>query len=193
MDAIGQIWLDIGMGKCYSASRPNSGTKASAGRVSDETTNKARIAFHHMSFRPHFYRLIGGIAIALFLGGLSLHAATLPAGFVETQYGANVGSNPTAMEFAPDGRLFVCLQGGQLRVISNGTLLTTPFVTVTTIADGERGLLGSPSTRILPATSLSTSTTPSSPRRSTTASAVSPRMGMWLWLEARRLFLNSMI
>ena len=46
------------------------------------------------------------------------------------------------MEFAPDGRLFVCLQGGQLRVIENGVLLATPFVTVTTTANGERGLLG---------------------------------------------------
>jgi glucose/arabinose dehydrogenase len=46
------------------------------------------------------------------------------------------------MAFAPDGRLFVCLQGGQLRVIENGVLLATPFVTVTTSAIGERGLLG---------------------------------------------------
>src|SRR5450432_1259672 len=82
------------------------------------------------------------VASALFLGGLSLRAATLPAGFTETQYGANVGISPTAMEFAPDGRLFVCLQGGHLLVISNGTLLPTPFVTVTTTANGERGLLG---------------------------------------------------
>src|SRR2546421_4098440 len=82
------------------------------------------------------------IAIALLLCGGSLRAATLPTGFAETQYGANVGSFPTAMEFAPDGRLFVCLQGGDLRVISNGNLLPTPFVTVATSANGERGLLG---------------------------------------------------
>jgi glucose/arabinose dehydrogenase len=46
------------------------------------------------------------------------------------------------MDFAPDGRLFVCLQEGRLRVIENGVLLATPFVTVTTTANGERGLLG---------------------------------------------------
>ena len=46
------------------------------------------------------------------------------------------------MDFAPDGRLFVCLQGGQLRVIKNGTLLATPFLTVTVDSSGERGLLG---------------------------------------------------
>jgi glucose/arabinose dehydrogenase len=86
--------------------------------------------------------LIGAVAIAFFLNELSLEAATLPAGFTETQYGANLGGTPTAMDFAPDGRLFVCLQEGQLRVISNGTLLATPFVTVATVANGERGLLG---------------------------------------------------
>jgi glucose/arabinose dehydrogenase len=46
------------------------------------------------------------------------------------------------MSFSPDGRLFVCLQGGDLRVIKNGALLATPFVSVTTTSAGERGLLG---------------------------------------------------
>ena len=49
---------------------------------------------------------------------------------------------PTAMAFAPDGRLFVAEQGGTLRVIKNGALLATPFVTVTVDSNGERGLLG---------------------------------------------------
>src|SRR5882672_6802243 len=68
-------------------------------------------------------------------------AATLPANFTESQIASGL-TNPTAMAFAPDGRLFVCQQGGQLRVIKNGSLLTTPFVTVTTDSAGERGLLG---------------------------------------------------
>ena len=46
------------------------------------------------------------------------------------------------MEFAPDGRLFVAEQGGRLRVIKNGALLPTPFVTLTVDSSGERGLLG---------------------------------------------------
>ena len=46
------------------------------------------------------------------------------------------------MEFAPDGRLFVREQGGRLRVIKNGALLPTPFVTLTVNSSGERGLLG---------------------------------------------------
>ncbi|MEY2498029.1 MAG: hypothetical protein QOD12_1585 [Verrucomicrobiota bacterium] len=82
------------------------------------------------------------LTIALVSSGFPLAAATLPAGFTETQFGSNVGSSPTAMAFAPDGRLFVCLQGGQLRVIKDGALLGAPFVSLTVNSAGERGLLG---------------------------------------------------
>src|SRR6185436_16259137 len=51
-------------------------------------------------------------------------------------------SEGVAMEFAPDGRLFVCEQGGNLRVIKNGVLLSAPFVTLDVNAASERGLLG---------------------------------------------------
>lgn len=71
----------------------------------------------------------------------TLFGATLPSGFTETQIAGGL-SSPTAMDFAPDGRLFVCLQGGQLRVLKNGALLPTPFLTVTVDSSGERGLLG---------------------------------------------------
>ena len=81
------------------------------------------------------------VLIAFFvLPSFSL-AATLPSGFTETVV-ANGLSAPTAMAFAPDGRIFVTQQGGSLRVIKNGALLPTPFVTVTTTSSGERGLLG---------------------------------------------------
>ena len=70
-----------------------------------------------------------------------VNAATVPTGF-STVLVADGITNPTAMDFAPDGRLFVCQQGGQLRVIKNGALLPNPFLTVTTDANGERGLLG---------------------------------------------------
>ena len=71
----------------------------------------------------------------------SLRGATLPAGFTEVPVATGL-SSPTAMEIAPDGRVFVCLQGGQLRVIKNGTLLAAPFLTLTPDSSGERGLLG---------------------------------------------------
>jgi glucose/arabinose dehydrogenase len=82
------------------------------------------------------------ISLLLISGFLfSAAAATLPSGFVETTYASGL-SSPTAMEFAPDGRLFVCLQAGNLRVIKNGVLLPTPFVSLTVDSAGERGLLG---------------------------------------------------
>src|SRR5713226_8476517 len=83
------------------------------------------------------------VAICLLFSGVLLAAvaATLPTGFVETQIASGL-SSPTAMEFAPDGRLFVCLQGGNLRVVKNGALLPAPFVTLTVDSAGERGLLG---------------------------------------------------
>jgi glucose/arabinose dehydrogenase len=91
-------------------------------------------------FRP--LRLLSVLAPGLFLGAPSLDAATLPSGFVESQVGSNLSGSPTAMAFAPDGRLFVCLQNGQLRVIKNGALLAAPFVSLSVNASGERGLLG---------------------------------------------------
>ena len=101
------------------------------GRLSDEAVTKADL-FYFAGWLRRYFRLTGTIAISLFVSGFSLHAAILPAGFTETQYGSTLSpGSPTAMAFSPDGRLFVCLQGGQLRVISNGTMLATPFVSVT--------------------------------------------------------------
>jgi len=81
---------------------------------------------------------IAVLAVVL-LPSLAL-AATLPTGFSETTITGL--SNPTAMGLAPDGRIFVCQQGGALRVIKSGALLTTPFLTASVDFSGERGLLG---------------------------------------------------
>ena len=78
---------------------------------------------------------------ALLLLATTAHAATVPTGFTDTVVASGL-NNPTAMALAPDGRIFVCQQGGALRVIKNGVLLSTPFLTVTVDSSGERGLLG---------------------------------------------------
>jgi glucose/arabinose dehydrogenase len=88
-----------------------------------------------------FRRWQSFLGLALVLGSFQLKAATLPTGFTEIQFGSNMAS-PTAMAFAPDGRLFVCQQTGQLRVIKDGALLPTPFVSLSVDSSGERGLLG---------------------------------------------------
>jgi len=80
--------------------------------------------------------------IALFHTGVSpALAATVPSGFVDGAFGGGL-SSATAMAFAPDGRLFVLQQTGEVKVIKNGTLLGTNFMSISVDSSGERGLLG---------------------------------------------------
>jgi glucose/arabinose dehydrogenase len=81
------------------------------------------------------------VFLLIIAGVQTANGATVPAGFTDSVVAAGL-TNPTAMALAPDGRIFVCQQGGALRVIKNGVLLPTPFLTVTVDSSGERGLLG---------------------------------------------------
>jgi glucose/arabinose dehydrogenase len=88
---------------------------------------------------------LGGVKNLLFfffilMASLSV-AQTLLPGFARVQVGSAI-SSPTVMDFAPDGRIFVAQQTGALRVIKNGTLLATPFLSLTVNSTGERGLIG---------------------------------------------------
>lgn len=80
-------------------------------------------------------------ALGLLLLTAACFGGTPPSGFTETLVAGGLAS-PTTMAFAPDGRLFVCEQGGALRVIKNGALLPAPFLTLPVDSAGERGLLG---------------------------------------------------
>lgn len=94
--------------------------------------------------RPFFvvlFAVIAGALVLLFCGGRALGAAVLPEGFGQRQVATGL-SAPTAMAFAPDGRLFVTEQGGTVRVVKDGQLLPTPFLRVNPDSRGERGLLG---------------------------------------------------
>jgi glucose/arabinose dehydrogenase len=65
---------------------------------------------------------------------------TLPTGFTESPLVSGL-SGPTTMEFAPDGRLFVLEQGGDVELVrSDGTIWTALHLNVDSA--GERGLLG---------------------------------------------------
>ncbi|MBC7785177.1 MAG: PQQ-dependent sugar dehydrogenase, partial [Burkholderiales bacterium] len=66
---------------------------------------------------------------------------TVISGFQESLVAGGL-SRAVQMDFAPDGRLFVTQQDGKLRVIKNGSLLATPFVTVPSHNTGESGLIG---------------------------------------------------
>src|SRR4051812_25600296 len=65
----------------------------------------------------------------------------LPRGFVQSVVARGL-MKPSGMVAAPDGRLFILQQTGQVRVIENGKLLGTPALTVQTQAVNERGLVG---------------------------------------------------
>jgi glucose/arabinose dehydrogenase len=94
----------------------------------------------HSSRRQLIARVLAFTA-ALFASQLSASAATLPTGFTETQIASGLAS-PTAMAIAPDGRIFITLQGGAIRVVKNNALLSTPFITLPVSSSGERGVLG---------------------------------------------------
>ncbi len=49
---------------------------------------------------------------------------------------------PWAMDFAPDGRIFLTERPGRIRVIRDGQLLPEPWLTLDVAAVGEGGLLG---------------------------------------------------
>ena len=97
-------------------------------------------------------KTIVSAAISLFLLGVNFTGlktddnndpkAVLPSGFTETAFTGNGLSNTTAMALHPDGRIFVCQQTGELRVIKSGVVLSTPFLTLSVNSSGERGLLG---------------------------------------------------
>ena len=82
------------------------------------------------------------VAVMVFPARSAQGAPTLPPDFARSQVAGGLTS-PTAMEFAPDGRLFVAEQRGTLRVVKAGGTLTTALdISASVDSAGERGLLG---------------------------------------------------
>ncbi|MGH7149312.1 MAG: PQQ-dependent sugar dehydrogenase, partial [Planctomycetota bacterium] len=67
---------------------------------------------------------------------------SLPPGFQKATIATGL-VEPTAIAFAPDGRLFVAERAGAIRVVEGGDLLPQPLIQVpASTGVGERGLLG---------------------------------------------------
>lgn len=79
--------------------------------------------------------------LVMLLSFVVVWAQNYPSGFAQVLVADDI-SNPTALAFAPDGRIFVAEQSGALRVVKDGSLLATPFITLNVNDDGERGLIG---------------------------------------------------
>lgn len=75
------------------------------------------------------------------VGAQKVEAAP-PANFQTTQIIATGLYGPSAFEFAPDGRIFILQRTGEVKVYKNGALLVDNFVTLPSIASGDRGLIG---------------------------------------------------
>lgn len=87
------------------------------------------------------YALILLHLLAGLLLSLQLQAQSFPPGFTRVKVASGI-TNPMAMAFAPDGRIFVVQQEGAIRIIKNGVLLSTPFLQVNVNSRGERGISG---------------------------------------------------
>jgi glucose/arabinose dehydrogenase len=81
------------------------------------------------------------LALSFLLLFYSAKGQTLPAGFSRIQVATGL-NNPTILTFSPDGRIFIAEQDGDLFIVKNGALLSTPFVSLPVNSSGERGLLG---------------------------------------------------
>ncbi|QIN82611.1 hypothetical protein GBA63_08120 [Rubrobacter tropicus] len=92
---------------------------------------------------------ICALVLATALAALALSAGeaggagSVPQGFTQARLAAGL-SDPTTMAMAPDGRIFVAQQTGQLKVIEDGKLVGRSAIDLSARIDarGERGLLG---------------------------------------------------
>lgn len=82
------------------------------------------------------------ILLAAFIVPVSVvKAIDLPPDFVEANLLDDL-DRATTMAFAPDGRLFIAEQGGDLLVYKEGVLLPDPAISLDVSPGSERGLLG---------------------------------------------------
>jgi glucose/arabinose dehydrogenase len=84
-----------------------------------------------------------GLVVVFLLHGLRslIAAASLPPNFSEAQVASNLNA-PTAMDIAPDGRVFIAEKGGAVGIVKNGAMLQANFYTAAVTVDLEQGLTG---------------------------------------------------
>ena len=95
--------------------------------------------------RPNTLSAAGLALLSMAILATIAHAAPPPGLYLSRVPNASTTfSSPVALR-APDdgsGRLFVVEKGGNIRVIKNGALLPTPFLTIPVTTNSESGLLG---------------------------------------------------
>lgn len=92
----------------------------------------------HLSYAWAFVIVLGFFA---FIGSQIAFSAP-PENFQVSQIVGSGLDALTGMEIAPDGRIFLLERSGAVKIVKNGELLATPFVTFDVIDTGDRGLIG---------------------------------------------------
>lgn len=87
------------------------------------------------------FTLLNAILISGLIFLPSLAYSKLPAGFKESLVVKPLPS-PVTFGFAPDGRMFICEQTGEIRIFKDGQLLETLFLKLEVDSQGEHGVLG---------------------------------------------------
>lgn len=87
-------------------------------------------------------RSVIAIAVALSTGAPSARGDSVTAGGFEIRLYAEGLTEPTAMDFAPDGRMFVAEKNGHIRIVDGGAVLEKPFATLNVHNLFESGLIG---------------------------------------------------
>lgn len=87
--------------------------------------------------------LFSVLLIALLSGLIPHFLSAAPPQYFQTGLIVPSGLNgPSGFEIAPDGRIFILERTGTIKVVKNGSLLSTPFADLPSVATGDRGLIG---------------------------------------------------
>ena len=83
-----------------------------------------------------------GVLLAGLVAPAAPAGAAVPSGFSEVTLSSSIPRG-VGMTFAPDGRLFVLGQSGVVRIVKDGQVLPTPFMSIPDVDwSGERGVGG---------------------------------------------------
>ena len=94
----------------------------------------------HVSQRLSLFTRIAGVVLLFLVRFQFVSAQSFPSNFAGVQVAT--GLDPVGMDVAPDSRVFLAEKTGKIRIVKNGALLSTPFVTIPNVDNwNERGLL----------------------------------------------------
>ncbi|MFC2020353.1 PQQ-dependent sugar dehydrogenase [Chloroflexota bacterium] len=71
-----------------------------------------------------------------------IEQANRPSAAMDVEVVVGGLDTPWAIDFAPDGRIFITERPGRVRIVKNGQLLDEPWITIDVARGGESGLLG---------------------------------------------------